>query len=97
MPVKPGVKKTWLLVTIIGLLFFRGANQPASKETRPAGDIYKKLRVFADVLDIVQKNYVEPVAGDDLIYGAIDGMLNKLDPHSSFMPPDAYKELQIET
>jgi carboxyl-terminal processing protease len=74
-----------------------GANQPASKETRPSGDVYKKLRIFAEVLDIVQKNYVEPVNTDDLIYGAVDGMLNKLDPHSSFMPPDAYKDLQIET
>jgi carboxyl-terminal processing protease len=97
MSVTPRVKKTWLLVTILGLLLFMGAQEPASKEARPAGDIYKKLRVFADVLDIVQKNYVEPVNSDDLVYGAIDGMLSKLDPHSSFMPPDAYKELQIET
>ena len=97
MSMRPRVKKAWLLVTILGLLFLLGANQPASKEVRPSGDIYKKLRIFADVLDIVQKNYVEPVNSDDLIYGAIDGMLNKLDPHSSFMPPEAYKELQIET
>ncbi|MFH0809697.1 MAG: S41 family peptidase [Pseudomonadota bacterium] len=92
------VRKTWLLLTILGLVFFMGANQPASKEaSRPHDDIYKKLRVFADVLDLVQKNYVEPVDTDELIYGAVDGMLNKLDPHSSFMPPDSYKELQIET
>ncbi len=97
MSVRPRAKKTWLLVIILGLLLFMGANPPASKEPPKSGDIYKKLRLFADVLDIVQKNYVEPVNSDDLIYGAIDGMLNKLDPHSSFMPPDAYKELQIET
>jgi carboxyl-terminal processing protease len=97
MSTRPRVKKTWLLLTILGLLLIMGANQPASKEARATGEVYKKLRIFADVLDIVQKNYVEPVNTNDLIYGAIDGMLNKLDPHSSFMPPDAYKELQIET
>lgn len=97
MSINPKAKKAWLLVAVLGLLLLVGANQPASKEGGQSGDIYKKLRIFADVLDIVQKNYVEPVKSDELIYGAIDGMLSKLDPHSSFMPPDAYKELQIET
>ncbi len=58
---------------------------------------YKKLKIFTDVLSIVQKNYIKEVSIDDLIYGAIKGMLNTLDPHSSFMPPDMYRELQVET
>ena len=61
------------------------------------GDPYEDLRVFADVLSIVQKNYVDDVENRDLIYGAIQGMLDQLDPHSSFLPPEFYKELQVET
>src|SRR4030043_809926 len=60
-------------------------------------EMYKKLKVFSDVLSIIQKNYVEETKPEDLIYGAINGMLRTLDPHSSFMLPDMYKELQVET
>jgi carboxyl-terminal processing protease len=66
----------------------------ASAATREA---YEKLKLFADVLDIVEKNYVEEVKTGDLIYGSIKGMLETLDPHSSFMTPDDFKELQVET
>jgi len=46
---------------------------------------------------IVKKSYVEEVDTKKLIYGAINGMLTALDPHSSFMPPDTYKELKLDT
>lgn len=58
---------------------------------------YEKLKVLADVLAIVERNYVEPVKVNNLIHGAINGMLESLDPHSSFMTPDVYKEMQTET
>ena len=60
-------------------------------------EIYEKLKIFSEVLSIIQKNYVEETTAEDLIYGAINGMLRTLDPHSSFMLPDLYKELQVET
>jgi carboxyl-terminal processing protease len=49
------------------------------------------------VLNIVQDNYVETVDAQKLMYGAVNGMLRELDPHSSFLKPEDYKELQIET
>ncbi len=61
------------------------------------GEGYEDLKVFTEVLSIVKKNYVEDVKMKDMVYGAIKGMLNSLDPHSGFMPPEAYKEMQIET
>ena len=61
------------------------------------GSHYEKLKTFAEVLSLIKKNYVEEVEDKELVYGAIKGMLNSLDPHSSFMPPDSYKEMQIET
>ncbi|MBI4496201.1 MAG: S41 family peptidase [Deltaproteobacteria bacterium] len=58
---------------------------------------YEKLKVLADVFSIVERNYVEPVKLDKLVHGAINGMLETLDPHSNFMPPESYREMQAET
>ncbi|RPJ41732.1 MAG: S41 family peptidase [Deltaproteobacteria bacterium] len=58
---------------------------------------YEKLKVLADVLAIVEKNYVEPVNVGKVIQGAINGMLETLDPHSNFMPQEMFKEMQTET
>ena len=49
------------------------------------------------MLSLVKKNYVEEVKTKDLIYEAIKGMLNSLDPHSAYMPPEAYKDMQLDT
>ncbi len=61
------------------------------------GETYEDLKIFSEVLSQVQKNYVEETRSTDLVYGAIKGMLNTLDPHSAFMPPDVYKEVQVDT
>ena len=58
---------------------------------------YKSLKTFSEVLDMVEKNYVEPVETDKLLQGAINGMIKSLDPHSSFMTAEMYKELEVET
>ncbi len=61
------------------------------------GGEYESIELFTDVLSIVKKSYVEEVDTKKLIYGAINGMLASLDPHSSFMPPETYKEMKIDT
>jgi len=87
----------WKGMVIAGtlmLLVFTGGVQrgiPAIEDT------YEKLKVFTEILSLVQSNYVEEVNSRDLIYGAVKGMLDTLDPHSAFMPPDAFKEMQVET
>ncbi len=58
---------------------------------------YKKLNVFARVLSYVENNYVEHVDGTKLVYGAIKGMMDTLDPHSTFLPPDQYKQMKMDT
>lgn len=70
---------------------------PYSNVKARSDEIYEKLKIFSEVLSIIQKNYVEETTAEDLIYGAINGMLRTLDPHSSFMLPDTYKELKVET
>ena len=61
------------------------------------GSDYESIELFTDVMSIVKKSYVEEVDTKKLIYGAINGMLMSLDPHSSFMSPESYKEMKIDT
>jgi carboxyl-terminal processing protease len=58
---------------------------------------YEKLKIFTDCLEIIKKSYVEDVKTEDLITGAIEGMLSSLDPYSAYLDPDMYRELQVET
>jgi carboxyl-terminal processing protease len=66
-------------------------------EVTAVEDSYERLKVFTEVLSLIQANYVDETKPRDLIYGGIKGMLETLDPHSSFMPPDIFKEIQVET
>ncbi len=58
---------------------------------------YEGLTLFTDVIELVQKNYVDEVDQKKMIEAAIQGMVHSLDPHSTLLPPDALKELQIDT
>ena len=82
------------LVFILGVTVGLGRFHKVSALSNPT---YEDLRVFTDVLGLLQKEYVEETKSKDVIYGAIKGMLETLDPHSAFMPPNMYKEMQEET
>ncbi len=58
---------------------------------------YRQLEVFSNVLSILQDNYVEEIDSNETINGAIKGMLYNLDPHSAYLEPDDFQELQEET
>jgi len=58
---------------------------------------YESLEAFSNILSIVKKNYVEDVETKNLVNGAINGMLSSLDPHSAYLTPDLYKDLQSDT
>ncbi len=60
-------------------------------------EVYKNMEVLAEVLRHIEKNYVEPKEPKDLIYGAIKGMVQSLDPHSAFMTREEHQELMMET
>ena len=86
----------WLFIFIVasaGIFIGRWSVTSVSAE----GEGYEELRTFTEVMSMVKKYYVEEVKTKDLVNGAIKGMLTSLDPHSSFMTPDAYKEMQVDT
>ena len=86
----------WVIIAIgvifwiIGFGFYRDLS--ANGE-----ETYKGLKLFSDVIELVEKNYVDPVDSKKMIEKAIQGMVHSLDPHSSLLPPDDFKELQLDT
>ena len=88
------------IVLLILVVFFLGVTiglGRSHKVSALSNNMYEDLKVFTDVIGLLQKEYVEETNSKDLIYGAIKGMLETLDPHSAFMPPKMYKEMQEET
>ena len=89
-------KRVLLLILAAALLsVFTGVVM--AKRSPFQNETYENLKVFTEVLSYIEANYVEEVDPNKLVYGAIRGMLRTLDPHSSFMPPEVYREMQIET
>jgi len=86
-----------ILLLAIVLVGWVSTGQLSRAVQTEASTQYQDLELFTDVLSIVRKSYVEEVPMKDLIYGAINGMLASLDPHSGFMPPEMFKEMQIDT
>jgi len=83
-----------LIFTVASAGIFIGRWTLSSVE---AEEIYEELKIFSEALSLVRKNYVEDVKPKDLIYGALKGMVSSLDPHSGFLTPDQYKEMQVDT
>ncbi|HOC02677.1 MAG TPA: S41 family peptidase [bacterium] len=79
------------------LSFLLGFNLEVSQARKNEEEFYRELERFVTVVNIVKKEYVQPVDDKKLIYGALKGMLSSLDPYSAFLEPEASKELQIET
>ncbi len=79
-------------ILFVGIFIGKGGDRPGY-----ASESYEELQVFAEVLSQVQKHYVEETKTKDLVQSALRGMLAGLDPHSSFMTTDMFKEMQVET
>lgn len=87
------------LFAAVAAAFFAGlaVDHVASAARRNQAQPYRPLDVFSDVLAHVENSYVEEVDEKELVYGAIDGMMARLDPHSVFMRPDVYRQMRDDT
>ncbi len=90
------MKKAFVIGSLLVVLTLSLGGSVASKSTE-SGATYEQLKLFTEVLSIVQNQYVDEVPPRELIYSAIKGTLRGLDPHSSFLDPESYKEMQVET
>ena len=80
---------------LISFLFCLIAINSSNSENKD--DIYKKIDLFSEVLDKINKEYVEDVNQSDAMDAAINGVLQSLDPYSAYMTPELYKSIQTET
>lgn len=88
----------WLIwVMVAGVLALGVALNPFEKTSARENSTYPQLRTFTEVLSLIESNYVNKVEGKRLVRGAINGMLRTLDPHSSYLSPEAYREMHVET
>jgi len=92
---KPVTRVVIAALVLAGLTLSLGGTS-ASKGVDPAAT-YEHLKLFTDVLAIIQNQYVDETEPREVIYGAVRGMLRALDPHSSFLDPESYREMQVET
>jgi carboxyl-terminal processing protease len=90
------VKKAMMIAAVLLVLTLSLGGGVASKSNEQAAT-YENLRLFTEVLSIIQSQYVDELPPKELIYSAIKGTLRGLDPHSSFLDPEMYKEMQVET
>lgn len=86
----------FLLVVFIAVVLISGSGffRELSADTE---ETYKSLKIFSDVIEILEKNYVEPVDTKELIQKAIQGMVHGLDPHSTYLLAEDYELLQDDT
>lgn len=85
-------------VTAVALFAFSSTQQTAKAVERPSNaETFQQLNLFTDVLARVRSEYVVDVDNTELIEDAINGMLQSLDPHSSYLSPEGFKDLQVTT
>jgi carboxyl-terminal processing protease len=96
MRARTPLTKAFIAAAVLAALTLSLGGTSASKAVDPA-TTYEHLKLFTDVLAIIQNQYVDETEPREVLYGAIRGMLKTLDPHSSFLDPESYKEMQVET
>ena len=96
------MKKKYFFVSLIlfVLVFYSVSNFDVlvgKKSFARNNSSYKDLSTFTEVLSLIEQNYVKKIEPKKVIRGAIGGMLRSLDPHSGYMTPEMFKQMQVET
>ncbi|MEY4873070.1 MAG: hypothetical protein RLZZ563_2400 [Pseudomonadota bacterium] len=84
--------------TVAGALITTQVAGPLiAQETERSSSVYEQLDLFGDIFERIRGQYVEEVDSEKLIEAAINGMLTSLDPHSSYLPPEDFDDMQVQT
>jgi len=98
----PFFKLSFLLIFVPALFLFLSLGSQVEADEKVGSSFerknnYESLKIFSEVLSLIESSYVDEVESENLIEGAINGLVKALDPHSSFMPPDVYQEMKVQT
>src|SRR5580704_2447726 len=91
------MKRLGLIAALAGALLILPLRQDVDAATGNTAETYKELNLFGDVFEKVRSNYVDDVADDTLIEGAINGMLTSLDPHSNYLNAKNFSDMKVQT
>ncbi|MFT3690710.1 S41 family peptidase [Paenirhodobacter sp.] len=83
--------------TVAGVLISTQVAPLLAQDAAKSASVYEQLDLFGDVFERIRQDYVEAPDSKKLIEAAINGMLSSLDPHSSYMPPDDYDNMKVQT
>lgn len=83
--------------TVAGVLISSQVAPLLAQDAAKPASVYEQLDLFGDVFERIRQDYVEAPDSKKLIEAAINGMLSSLDPHSSYMPPDDYDDMKVQT
>jgi carboxyl-terminal processing protease len=90
--------KLWMIMVTAAIFWTIGTGFLGDLTAKANSDeSYEELKIFSDVIQLIEKEYVDEVDSKELIQKAIQGMVQSLDPHSSLLPPEAFEDLQIDT
>ena len=84
------IKKNLIFISVLLLVFIKSANTSEN-------DIYKKIDLFGEVLEKINREYVDEINQSKSMDSAINGLLQSLDPYSAYMSPEVFNEMQTET
>ena len=84
------IKKIFIIITLLNLFFFQLVNSSEQ-------NIYEKIDLFGEVLEKINKEYVDEINQSESMDSAINGLLQSLDPYSAYMSPEVFNEMQTET
>jgi len=96
------MKRSGLIAAVAATLIMLGLHQdvgaaPQSAATANTAETYKQLNLFGDVFEIVRNDYADDVKDDQLVEGAINGMLTALDPHSNYLNSKNFNDMKVQT
>ena len=88
-------RRVFLFSAILLLIVFSvSAVRLRSQSSGRTNDLYRKIQTLNEIINLVNENYVDPVEWDGVMEGAFDGLLERLDPHSNYIPKERFETIQ---